>query len=605
MMQSIYSLLLLIPGLLGADPIARTTTGQIQGFWSTSTNGRTYATFSGIPYAKPPTQSLRFLRPEPAEPWAGVKQSTPGIKCIQLNIFKADSPLEGQEDCLIINVYTPKWSAGAPIRDPLPVMVFIHGGGYVSGSSSEELYGAAKFMDKDIVLVTLNYRVSVLGGLFLDGDVVTGNQQMWDQHLALKWIQNNIGYFGGNKDLVTIFGESAGAMSVMNHVLSPQSKGLFTAAIAQSGSPLSPFVGSDKHPAHYGHRLAERLGCIPSPSGETVLQCLQKVNPRDIQSVAYMFEESVRVPMPFKPIVDGDLVKDPFLPKEPIDILSEGTYNQVPLIIGSNKNEGLLVNAFFLKNTTKYDEAYDNWQKIGPLHFFHREQDEIMEEESEESMKYLRKHFKNSKFGPDSEEMIQMYGDLMFISPADMAARIISKTSSSPVYQYLYTHQGSFSLFDLMRLPPWKVAVKVVSSYLGYDLVPSNSGVCHADELFMLFEAKVLRTSTTVTEEDKDVSQRLLTMWTQFAKHHNPTPNEGTWTKLNSKLPRFLDIGSNESIMKYPGDYKERMQEWSDIWSKVPPLMSHRKSKTWNDQGFGYLPKTLPSSFEQKNNDEL
>ena len=197
---------------------------------------------------------------------------TRSIEFIQQNIFLAGNPVQGQEDGLVVNVNSPDLNP----KQLFPVMVFIYGGGFVSGSGVREIYGPEFFMDKDIVLVTFNYRLAVLGGLFINGTQVPGNQCMRDQVLALQWVQENIEQFGGDKSRVTIFGESAGGMSVMNHVLSPMSSGLFSAAIAMSGSPLSPFVGIDKHPRHYGLQLAKQLGCNLEDTDDKIIKSLSQ-----------------------------------------------------------------------------------------------------------------------------------------------------------------------------------------------------------------------------------------------------------------------------------------------------------------------------------------
>merc|ERR1719334_861337 len=202
-------------------------------------------------------------------------------------------------------------------------------------------------MNREVILVSLNFRISVLGGLYLPGGQAPGNQIMRDQVLGLQWVQENIQRFGGDPKRVTIFGESAGGMRVINHMLSPMSAGLFTAAIAQSGSPLSPFVGMDKHPAYYSRKLAEKFGASEKATSMEKLNILQNVTANELQCQGYMFEEFIRVPMPLKPIVDGDLVEDPFLPEEPIETLRKGTWNKVPLILGTNRNEGLLVKGFY------------------------------------------------------------------------------------------------------------------------------------------------------------------------------------------------------------------------------------------------------------------
>ena len=148
----------------------------------------------------------------------------------------------GEEDCLVLNVYSR--DVGSP---DTAVMVWIHGGAFILGDGGTDAYGPEFLLDKDIVLVTINYRLSALGFMSMGDDVMPGNLGLWDQRLALQWVQDNIGSFGGDKNKVTIFGESAGGMSVMFHYFSSQSKGLFHKAISQSGTPISPFCTSNKH----------------------------------------------------------------------------------------------------------------------------------------------------------------------------------------------------------------------------------------------------------------------------------------------------------------------------------------------------------------------
>jgi len=568
-----------------SPPLCEISTGKIQGTWSKSRQGRQFCSFNGIPYARPPVGRLRLLRPEPAESWDGIKKCAQSVEFIQKNIFVVGQPIHGYEDALVVNVNTPDLH---PVEF-FPVMVFIHGGGFVTGSGISSIYGAEYFMDKDIVLVTINYRISVLGGLYLDGKLVPGNQGMRDQVLALQWVQENIKHFGGDKERVTIFGESAGAMSVMNHYLSPMSKGLFSAAIAMSGSPIGPYVGIDKHPRHYGLKLAEYLGCDPKDKTEQILEHLQRLDPVLIQKQGFMFEEFVRAPFSFKPIVDGGIVEDPFLPDEPLALLEKGDFNKVPLMLGTNQNEGLLIKAFLERKSGSYNEAFDNWDRIGPLAFFHREKDEVSHEESAICKEFLENHFGTTRFSPEGEAsktLVEMYGDLLFTAPADITAKMITAHDDSPpLYHYIYNHQGPLSLFDIMTLSPWKLAVKLISLALGFDFFKTCCGVCHADELFMMFKAHALPTSLLKSDDDKKVSENLINMWTNFATHHNPTPKDNIWTKFDPKDPKYLEIGSKSNIMKYPDSHKKRMEEWRKIWEKIPPTMRYKSSKTWTMYG--------------------
>lgn len=189
--------------------------------------------FLGIPYAAPPVGELRWKPPQPAEPWTGV---------LKAHEFAPFCPQVGRassqtEDCLYLNVYTPVENG------TYPVMVWTYGGGFVRGQSN--FYNPVRFVHRGMVVVTLNYRVGALGLLALPAltreapaNIDSGNYSILDQRAALRWVQNNIAAFGGNPDNVTLFGESAGGLSVLMHLIAPGSKGLFNKAIVESGTYL-------------------------------------------------------------------------------------------------------------------------------------------------------------------------------------------------------------------------------------------------------------------------------------------------------------------------------------------------------------------------------
>ena len=216
-------------------PERETTHGRVRGGFLTGVSGSCMTSFQGIPYAAPPVGSLRFLDTQPAVPWEGVLQATQlGNKCPQA-VRSYDDPLEAMsEDCLYLNVYAPCNNPGN-----LPVMVWVHGGASRRGSGGISLYGPEYLLDSEIVLVTINYRLIPFGFISMESTTMPGNQGHKDQVMALKWIQANIGNFGGNPGEVTIFGESAGSVLVLTHLVSPLSAGLFLRVIAQSGSPTA------------------------------------------------------------------------------------------------------------------------------------------------------------------------------------------------------------------------------------------------------------------------------------------------------------------------------------------------------------------------------
>ncbi|KAF0738975.1 Carboxylic ester hydrolase, partial [Aphis craccivora] len=244
--------------VFGMDNILNLNQGKIQGSIFKSRNGREFQAFQGIPYAKPPIGDLRLQDPEKANSWSGILDATKEKPmCIQKNLFMYETynTLLGAEDCLYMNVYTPKVNKKNE-NDLLPVMVWIPGGGFSSGHGGFSLYGPQYLLDKDVVVASFNYRIGPLGFLSTEDDVLPGNYGMKDQVLALEWVKSNIEKFGGDPNKVTIFGESAGSVSVGLHLLSPMSKGLFHKAILESGTPLCRWAVS---PPGWAKRRAAAL----------------------------------------------------------------------------------------------------------------------------------------------------------------------------------------------------------------------------------------------------------------------------------------------------------------------------------------------------------
>lgn len=175
--------------------------------------------------------------PQPVIPWSGIRKAIKhGPVCPQVDIFH-NKFIPGEEDCLFLNVYSPDLTP----KEPLPVMVLIHGGGYKTGSGNVNHYGPDFLVQHGVIVVTLNYRLEALGFLCLDNEDVPGNAGLKDQVAVLRWVQKNIVNFVGDPNNVTVFGESAGSASIGYHLVSPMSKGLFKRAIFMSGTPFNDF----------------------------------------------------------------------------------------------------------------------------------------------------------------------------------------------------------------------------------------------------------------------------------------------------------------------------------------------------------------------------
>ncbi|XP_046988684.1 esterase FE4-like [Schistocerca americana] len=230
--------------------------------------------FEGIPYAEPPVGDLRFQPPVKKSAWTGVKDTlTAGPKCPQYSSGEAI----GDEDCLYLSVFGP----GTPTRNGTlkNVMVFIHGGCFTGGAGSARPY---YYVDQDVILVNINYRLGLLGFLSTGDEVVPGNMGLKDQTEALRWVQRNIQAFGGDPQKVTILGQSAGGASVHYHLLSSLSKGLYKSAIAMSGSALNPWaftinatdraVRFAKHLGYNGKSSTDLLNFFKSINASTLVK---------------------------------------------------------------------------------------------------------------------------------------------------------------------------------------------------------------------------------------------------------------------------------------------------------------------------------------------
>ena len=356
-------------------PIIKAPIGDISGMSMVTRHGRDILAYKGIPYAQPPIGRLRFKRPQPfsGSAWQGVFKATNlAQKCVQQSPI--DGSLEGSEDCLQLNVYVPKRDQN---QGKLPVMVWIHGGGFITGDSTEELYGPGALLDKDVILVSMNYRLNILGFLNLGSDEqASGNQGLWDQHEALKWVQKNIEAFGGDANRVTVFGESAGGWSVTSQVASKVNKGLFHAAIIQSGGIDQPFLTFDRHKSRpeMHSEFAQKVGC-------SNVKCLQEKSLEDIYAQMFMFDQcqfqwELPYPLTWTPSDDSKLSKSPFFTQHPRQMLENGDFNVVPMMMGETRDEGLVFMAGLEFDQDKLNMFNDNLDQCLAVHmlgeYFHK-----------------------------------------------------------------------------------------------------------------------------------------------------------------------------------------------------------------------------------------
>ncbi|XP_052583840.1 pyrethroid hydrolase Ces2e-like isoform X2 [Peromyscus californicus insignis] len=393
-------LLLFLPvqGQDSASPIRNTHTGQVRGSL-VHVKGTTTGihTFLGIPFAKPPVGPLRFAPPEAPEPWSGVRDGTsyPAM-CLQNDMMNAEGlkmlklimpPISMSEDCLYLNIYTP---THAHEGSNLPVMVWIHGGALVVGMAS--MYdGSTLAATEDVVVVTIQYRLGVLG-FFSTGDQhARGNWGYLDQVAALRWVQQNIAHFGGNPGQVTIFGESAGGTSVSSHVVSPMSQGLFHRAIMESGVAVLP-------------------GLISSSSEE--VYTVFKVIPA---------------------VVDGE-----FFPRHPEELLASADFHPVPSIIGVNNNEYGWLLPMIMGSAQKMKEIT---RKTLPAVLKSTAAQMKLPPECGDLI--MKEYMGDTEDAQTLQiQFTEMMGDFTFVIPALQVAHF--QRSHAPVYFYEFQHPPSF-----------------------------------------------------------------------------------------------------------------------------------------------------------------
>ncbi len=391
---------------LAAAERVKTANGMVEG----TTEASGIHAFKGIPFAAPPVGDLRWKPPQPVKDWPGVRQATAfGAQCMQRRVF-SDMVFRANgksEDCLYLNVWTPRTSGR------LPVLVYLYGGGFAAGDGSEPRYDGESMARKGIVALTVNYRLTVFG-FFAHPELTkespqhaSGNQGLLDQAAALAWVRTNIAAFGGDPSKVTIAGESAGSISVSALMASPLSKDLIAGAIGESGALINPTIGAV--PLETGEKNGVTFA---TAVGATSLAALRAM-PADQLLEATAKPGTGR----FAATVDGY-----FLPKQPAEIFAAGAQAHVPLLVGWNSEEGnsrgvLGMDSPSPENYAKalrrlYNERADDVLKLYP--------------------------------GSTNDEVVQSATDLAtdrFIGFSTWKwSDLHGRTGGKPVYRYFYTH---------------------------------------------------------------------------------------------------------------------------------------------------------------------
>uniref|UniRef100_A0A1A9ZUL5 Carboxylic ester hydrolase n=1 Tax=Glossina pallidipes TaxID=7398 RepID=A0A1A9ZUL5_GLOPL len=501
--------------------IVETVYGKIKGVKWRSVYGTTYYSFEGIPFAKPPVGELRFKAPVAPDPWTGVKRCT-RIKSKPCQYNMVLKQMQGREDCLYLNVYTRELN---PVK-PLPVLVWIYGGGFQMGEASRDLYSPDYIMMENVVLVVITYRLGALGFLCLDDPDcdVPGNAGLKDQLLALKWVKGNCHFFGGDVNNITVFGESAGGVSAHYMMLSEKAKGLFHKAVIMSGSVLTSWGFLSK--MDWAYRLAKATGFKGLNEDNLVLQHLRSVKPQTLMRVAaglLTLEErhDRRFMYTFGPCVEAYETADCIVPRPPLEMLRDAWSNEIPLLIGGNSFEGLLM----FTEVRKYPDLINNL-KIESLPPF----DLAL---SEEKRKEYGQLIKDVYFGEEepSWKTILQYCDIFsykYFWHGIHRAVLARQRYATRADTYLYRFDFDSKHFNIMRIIACGRKIR---------------GTCHADDLSYLFYNGGAKKLKYRSAEFKTI-RRMVAILAQFAKCGDPNiPNDNN-TLIN--CPLELELGKDK-----------------------------------------------------------
>ncbi|XP_049938802.1 cholinesterase 1-like [Schistocerca serialis cubense] len=524
----------------GDDAFVTVENGDLRGVVATSLNGALYNQFLGIPYATPPVADLRFRAPQPAASWSGVRDALSFADACAQPVLAGLLPFtQGSDDCLYLNVYAPATASG-----PLPVMVYIHGGAFKTGSSS----GATPhyFVEKGVLLVSIAYRLGALGFLSLQNEDIPGNAGFKDQVLALQWVQRNIAAFGGDPSRVAIFGESAGGGSTSHLFLSPATNGLFSGVIMESGVATTPW-GLTDIPRERAYRMAEALGFQTQGDNHTddndarLAAFLRAANYSDLirdDSLALTdFEKRCPLPLAFLPVVEPPS-DSAMIVEHPADVLKAGSYNQVPIILGVTSGEGIIIP--FLSSILTEEGIADMKENFTAL--IGSQLPLPTEEQRTRAAEQLEQfYFGDEGFSTeDMQAVVDLFSDVYFIQPADSFARAVANSSNIPVHFYYFSYNGTGSI---------------------------EYGMMHAGETAYLFPNGVLGPDTDPNSNDGKVASQLTTLWTNFPKYGDPAPSGSpvVWEKLRANASNYLDM--KLEFVTRQDFLKERMDFWREILS--------------------------------------
>ena len=490
----------------GMEAVVKIDSGLLAG------SGTTVRSYKGIPFAAPPVGDLRWKPPQPVKPWKGIRvaKSFPPM-CPQFQFL----PGPQSEDCLGLNVWTPARSAS----EKLPVMVWIHGGGFIIGASSQSVYDGEPLASQGVVVVSINYRLGIFGFLAHpelskeSPQGVSGNYGILDMVSALEWVKRNIGAFGGDADNVTIFGESAGGTAVCLLMVTPQAQGLFHKVISESAAWMNMPISHLKE-SWYGRISMEKFGEMQG----TDLAALRSKNTAEILKIAGMPDmagDKADRGEAYLPVVDGVV-----LPDDPARLFAAGKFAHVALIAGTNADEGTLMGGppvHNLADLRKFAQKTYGSQTDGLLAVYPASSD-----------------------ADAFDAAAHMQGDYVFLQGTRAVLRAVSKENTktvasrrNKVFQYQFTRVNGVG-----RRIKWGSFHASEIPYVFRTLPDSVYGTTTT----MLGDFSV--DADTYNDTDTKLSKSMSAAWVRFAKTGDPNgPGLPSWPVFMEGKENYLEFG--------------------------------------------------------------
>jgi para-nitrobenzyl esterase len=459
--------------------------------------------FLGIPYAAPPVGSLRWRPPEAHAAWKTIFAATHmGASCPQF--LPGPQTIDTAENCLFLNIYAPDSS-----QHDLPVMFWIHGGAFILGSGAM-VDGSVLARKYKLIVVTINYRLGALGFLALPSLAaenrthVSGNYGLLDQQAALRWVKRNISTFGGDPGRVTIVGESAGGIRVCAQLVSPAASGLFRGAIIESGPCLHQDTLTEGE--KLGSELVAKLGC---DQGGSELACLRSKSAEQVRSA---LPGSLEGPLLWAPVIDGHI-----LPQQPADAFHSGTFNKMPLINGSNRDEGTLFIAFGRPLPAQnYEAAIGSFatpQLLGST------SSKLNGGGEKVSAEYPLSHYQSP-----SQGLTAVLGDAVFSCPIERTGQLLS--GFVPTYEYEFNDRNAPA--TIIPHPPFLL------------------GAYHAAEILYVFQtyfpAGRASSAPDFSPAQQQLADRIGEYWTTFIKTGHPDGGSPTWSPEKARDSKVLSL---------------------------------------------------------------